>query len=132
MSVNSGSATPPARLLARGALTEIATGSSSSTNLAMSMSCTAVSVIAIVALKWPGENALRWMLWNISGAPIAPFWTVSFIARYCASKRRMNPIWTSRLPKAASASRIAEQSASVVAIGFSQKTGIPPLIAATT
>jgi hypothetical protein len=59
MSVNNGSATPPARLFPRGALTAIATGSSSSTNLAMSMSCTPVSVIAIIALKWPGEKALR-------------------------------------------------------------------------
>src|ERR1700722_16461210 len=44
----------------------------------------------------------------------------------------MKPIWTSRLPNAASASRIAEQSASVVAIGFSQKTGLPARIAAIT
>ena len=75
---------------------------------------------------------MRWTLWNISGDPIAPFWIVSFIARYCVSKRRMNPICTSRLPKAASASRIAEQSASVVAMGFSQKTGLPARIAAIT
>src|SRR5271165_4379675 len=47
MRVNSGSARSPARLLRRGALTEIATGSSSSRNRAMSMSCTAVSVSVI-------------------------------------------------------------------------------------
>jgi len=39
-----------------------------------------VSVIAMVALKWAGEDALRCTLWNISGSPIAPFSIVSFIA----------------------------------------------------
>ena len=68
----------------------------------------------------------------MSGAPIAPDLIVSFIARYWGSNRRMNPTCTSRRPKAASVSRIAEQSASVVASGFSQKTGFPALIAAST
>jgi len=44
----------------------------------------------------------------------------------------MNPTCTRRRPKATSASMIAEQSGAVVASGFSQNTGLPALIAAST
>ena len=44
----------------------------------------------------------------------------------------MKPTWTSRRPAAISASMIRRQASSVVASGFSQNTGLPAAIAAST
>ena len=123
----------PALLLRRGLSTVVATISSPNIHRTRSISWMAESVMIISVVKpYGGTDGLRCAQCISSGAPIEPSSTAAFTAWYGASYRRMKPTITSRLPLATSASTIRRQASCVVASGFSQNTGLPASMAAST
>jgi hypothetical protein len=122
-----------ALLLRRGFSTVAAAMSSSNIHRTRSISWMAESVMIISVVKpYGGTDGFRCAQCISSGAPIDPPSTAAFTAWYAASYRRMKPTITSRRPLATSASTIRRQASCVVASGFSQNTGFPASIDAST